>query len=180
MGDLGTWIPIWGQFRVPCMQERRGKAGSTLSTLPSFLPGLCLGSALPLSQPGSLALSCTLHRAPAPRGCHSNPVPAGPPSARCYPRRDGGRPHPAPPDLRPQLLVSPDFAGFVPGCVGGDEGTTLGEWSHLGVTFMSPSFWGHTSLPAPEGHEVLGWVVPPAPSVLVSPGKTPHLHPKQG
>lgn len=183
LGGLGTWIAVWGQFGVrcgPCPQERRGKSWSTPSTLPSFLAfasaqPFCLPSLAPWLCPAPCTSSLWLSLQPTP--CRSPLCSVLPCKA---PTSDGGRAHPAPPCLRPQLLVSPGFARSVPGYVGGGGATALGEGSHLGITFVSPSFWGHATLPAPEGHEVLGWVVPPVLSVLVSPRNTPHLHLKQG
>lgn len=130
-------------------------AWSTLSPFPSFLAfAPAQPFRLPSLAPWLCPAACTgfwgLPLLPAPRRCPlCLALPADPHRA---PASHGGGAHPAPPDLQPQLLVSPGFARLC----GGRWGHHTGGGSHLGVTFVAPSFWAHSTLPTPEGHEVLG------------------------
>lgn len=149
MGGLGTWIPVRGQFRVrggPCVQERRRMAWSTLSPFPSFLAfAAAQPFRLPSLAPWLCPAACTsfwgLPLLPAPRRCPlCLALPADPHRA---PASHGGGAHPAPPDLQPQLLVSPDFGRLCGGRWGHHtgEGPTLGSPSwplHFGLTALSP------------------------------------------
>lgn len=181
-GHTGVWVhgsPCGGSL---VWSSRAGKEGKVLEypEHSSFLPSCPLPWLSPSAFP-AWPLGSVLQPAPAPGGCHSNPLPAGVPSARRCP--DGGRAHPAPPSLRSQLLVSPDLARSVPGCGwrwGHHTGRGVPPWGYLHGPFVLGS---HHS-PSPRRFmRCLAdgcWIQHPVPSVLVSPRRNPHLHPKQG
>lgn len=178
-GGLGTWIPVRGQFSVVLACRKGGESPGIPRALflPSFLPfALAQPFRLPSLAPWLCPAAC-----PGSWGLSLHPAPCRCPLCRRCP--DGGRAHPAPPSLRSQLLVSPDLARSVPGCGwrwGHHTGRGVPPWGYLHGPFVLGS---HHS-PSPRRFmRCLAdgcWIRHPVPSVLVSPRRNPHLHPKQG
>lgn len=150
MGGLGKWVPVSGQFRVGVVLafgKGRERPGAP------FLPGLCPGSPfrLPSLTPWLCPAACTGSRGLSlqPTRCGSPLCPGLPAEPHNAPTSDGGRAHPAPPYLRPQLLVSPDWARSV--LCGWRWGHRTGRGVPLWGYLHGPFILGSHHSPSPRG-----------------------------